>query len=96
MFYNNIDVNLTNEYYCNTLFTAEEFKNIAEKINHDGAEYRKNYLFSEKMCVLNIQRLDSYQHLKTDDNSTLDSTNNNKCKDNGDNNDIFLGISELP
>ncbi|CAO1335150.1 unnamed protein product [Diamesa tonsa] len=80
------DVDLTKEYYCKTLFTAEEFQNIAENINHDGAEYRKNYLFSEKMCVLHIQKLDSYQHLKSDDNSTLE---------NEDDSNEFPGIFEL-
>lgn len=85
---------MTKEYYCKTLFTAEEFLIIAENINQDGAEYRKNYIFSDKMCVLHIHKLDSYQHLKSDD-STLDSINNNKYRDNGDDSDEFPGISEL-
>lgn len=84
--YFNIDVDFSKEYYCKTLFTTEEFQNIAEKLNQDGADYRKNYLFSEKMCVLHFQKLDSYHHLKSDENSTLE---------NGDNSNEFSGICEL-
>lgn len=86
---------MTKEYYCKTLFTAEEFQNIAENIIHDGAEYRKNYIFSEKMCVLHIYKLDSYQHLKSDDGSFDSINNNNKYNDNGDDSDEFPGISDL-
>lgn len=91
------DVDLTKENYCKTLFTAEEFIKIAEHINDNDAKklYRKNYLFSEKMCVLHIQRMDSYQHINSDDNSISENINNNKCKDNNHDNDEFPGITEL-
>lgn len=74
------------------MFTAEEFKMIAEIINHDSAEYRKNYIFSEKICVLHIQRRDSYQYLRTEDNCESDSINKNK---NHEDDDEYPGISQL-
>lgn len=88
------DVNLTMENYCKTLFTAEEFMKIAEHINDNDAKYRKNYLFSEKMCVLHIERMDSYQHINSDDNSISEIINNNNNKYNHDE-DEFPGITEL-
>lgn len=70
-----LDIDVSKEYYQKQVFTADELRKLQESFqSKNGFEYRKNYVMDEKMHILDIKRLKSFQ--EDNDSESVDLNGN--------------------
>lgn len=88
------DVDLTRETFQRQIFSPSEINQFIEQFqNTPGHEYRRNFVFNEKMFLLDIRRIDDLKKGEGDENfghyTTLDSNNNDSLKYEDDTNKLM-------
>lgn len=88
------DVDLTKETFQRQIFTPNEINHFIEQFqNTPGHEYRRNFVFDEKMYLLDIRRIDDLKEGGEDDKfghyTTLDGNNNDLLKYEDDTNKLM-------